>query len=112
VYVFVVEAERILHESKIHEHIKEVLRHLHTEDKAWYLKSLILDGHDKSTNDAADSIDDSDDNNTHPCFDVFLHNRYLDELCTRVRHDRPRWVNISLYACLSYDAPLYPLLCL
>jgi hypothetical protein len=92
--VYLVEAERFLHDSKIHEHIKEVLRHLHTEDQAWYLESLVLNGSNTGDtaaeddgNTGSDAVEDRCD---HPCFDIFLQNRFMDELCSRARQDRPR----------------------
>jgi hypothetical protein len=88
-----VEAEKILHSSKIHEHSKEVLRLLHVEDKIWVSKSL------EWTSTAVDSCDDSavdvdstDSGQVCQCFNVFVRNRYMDELCKRARHDRPRWL--------------------
>ena len=92
------EAEKILHESKIHGHIKLFMMHLHAEDKAWYLASLATDvsnkdQHEGGTGDDNDNkSDDADvaDHSDHPCFDVLLQNRYMDELCSRGRQDKPR----------------------
>jgi hypothetical protein len=65
-YVSIAEAERSLHESKVHEHTREILRHLHTEDSIWFDHSLKTNGNEKL-----------EDNFDHPCFDIFIENRYM-----------------------------------
>lgn len=96
VCILLAEAEMFLHESKIHGHIKGVLMHLHTEDEAWYLKSLTInnregkEGGDYSENINSVEEEDSKNDTDFPCFDVFLQNRYMDELCSRGRQDKPK----------------------
>lgn len=86
-----VEAERILQESKIHGHIKVFMMHLHSEDKAWYLASLAINSNRKKDEEGDGENDNAEDDSDHPCFDVFLQNRYMDELCSRGRQDKPRY---------------------
>lgn len=78
-----VDTEKSLHQSKIHEHIKEVLRHLHAEDRMWCDKEIKSNGGTMKP-ELAEEVTD------HPCFDVFIESRYMDEICRRARQDRPR----------------------
>jgi len=88
-----VEAEKILHGSKIHEHMKEMLRHLYAEDNAWYSRCLVANVHINDDSYGRNGGGDGDDyshGHDMPCFTTFLRGRYMDELCSRARQDRPR----------------------
>lgn len=74
--------------------MKAVLKYLHDEDKEWYNNSLVQSG-DRQGDESVDASG----NNAHPCFDVLLRNRFMEELCSRARQDRPRWLETTHRFC-------------
>lgn len=75
ILLLVHDAERQLNESKIHEHIRDMLKHLRNEDELW------LNSHIQKNDDEV---------RDHPCLEVFLQNHVMEELCRRAKKDRPR----------------------
>jgi hypothetical protein len=71
------ESEKALYDSKVRDHVREMLRHLQHEDELW-------------VNSHVQRIDD--EVRDHPCLEVFLQNHIMEELCTRAKKDRPRLV--------------------
>eukprot|EP00602_Paraphysomonas_sp_CaronLab_P000510 CAMPEP_0185020030 /NCGR_PEP_ID=MMETSP1103-20130426/2616_1 /TAXON_ID=36769 /ORGANISM="Paraphysomonas bandaiensis, Strain Caron Lab Isolate" /LENGTH=862 /DNA_ID=CAMNT_0027550669 /DNA_START=103 /DNA_END=2691 /DNA_ORIENTATION=- len=70
-----VDAEKILNDSKIRDHVKEILRYLQEEDARW------VSSHVEAVED---EIHD------HPCLEVFLQNHVMEKLCQRAKRDKPR----------------------
>lgn len=66
----------MLNESKVHDHIKEMLKHLQAEDELW------VNSHVQKSEDAIREL---------PCLEVFLQNHIMEELCTRAKRDKPRY---------------------
>ena len=73
----------------MHEHIKEALRYLHAEDRVWHKKSMTV--HENASSPFSLCGDDGSGFDI-PCIEVFLQRRFMDEVCCRVKHDRPRLV--------------------
>lgn len=71
----IAEAEKSLNESKVRDHLREMLRHLQNEDEQW------IHSHGEKTDD---EIRD------HPCLEIFLQNHVMEKLCTRAKKDKPR----------------------
>jgi hypothetical protein len=71
------ESEKALQDSKVRDHVREMLKHLQQEDELW------VNSHLQKTDDEV---------RDHPCLEVFLQNHIMEELCTRANKDRPRWV--------------------
>jgi uncharacterized membrane protein len=79
------EGEKLLNDSKVRDHVKEMLRHLQLEDEQW------VGAHVKSAGD--------DEVREHPCLEVFLQNHVMEELCSRAKRDKPRYLKL-LSVCL------------
>lgn len=71
------DGEKLLNDSKVRDHIKEMLRHLQLEDKQW------VGAHVKCVGD--------DEIREQPCLEVFLQNHVMEELCSRAKRDKPRY---------------------
>ncbi len=71
------DAERLFHDSKAREHIKEILKLLQADDARWV--------HSHSQSSDAESVEKA-----YPCIDIFLSHHMMRELCTRALKDSPR----------------------
>ena len=75
--IVLAEAEKVLNDSKVRDHMKVMLRHLQVEDEQWVAAHV-------------NHISGEDEIREHPCLEVFLHNHVMEELCSRAKRDKPR----------------------